>query len=267
MWLEGEHKTFTDQLGRAIRLDAPPKRIVSLVPSQTELLSDLELEDEVVGITKFCVHPKTWYRTKTRVGGTKKINLEAIRALNPDLIIANKEENTKADITALESDFPVWVSDVNDLDSAIEMIQAIGSLCDREQQAVELTSKISSEFKLLKQTPKHPLSVVYLIWKDPLMASGSDTFIHEMITECGWINAIQKARYPEVTPEELNALNPDLVLLSSEPFPFKGKHTKELEDRFPNLSFKEVDGELFSWYGSRLIQSPSYFTRILSEIK
>ena len=126
---------FTDQLNRTILLKEKPSRIVSLVPSQTELLHALELREEVVGITKFCVHPTDWFRTKTRVGGTKTVNFDSVRSLRPDLIIANKEENVKEQVEALAAEFPVWVSDVNNLADALDMLQKLGQVLWCEQSA------------------------------------------------------------------------------------------------------------------------------------
>ena len=111
---------FTDQTGRKITLDKPPHRIISLVPSQTELLYDLGLHNEVIGITKFCVHPQEWFQHKTRVGGTRQINIDIIHELRPDLIIANKEENVKEQVEELAGYYPVWISDVKHLEAAYE---------------------------------------------------------------------------------------------------------------------------------------------------
>lgn len=248
-------------MGREVEVSFPPSRIISLVPSQTELLADLGLENEVVGITKFCVHPNDWFKTKTRVGGTKNANREKVLELNPDLIIANKEENTKDDIEWLAERFPVWISDIKTLGDALEMIEAVGVFTNKAFEAKAITEKIDSSFKELKENTNKRKRVAYLIWKNPLMAAGRDTFINEMLEAGGFENAIadHKSRYPELTDDELLRLNPDVVFLSSEPFPFKGKHTEELRQKFPSLKFEEVDGELFSWYGSRLLKSAEYF--------
>lgn len=252
-----------DQLGREVEISRKPKRIISLVPSQTELLFDLGLEERVVGITKFCVHPEEWFRTKTRVGGTKKLHFDVIRGLNPDLIIANKEENNREDIEALEKDFSVWLSDVNDLDSALEMIQSIAEITDSE--AFQWIDKIETGFAELK-----PLNsskrVLYLIWKNPFIAAGSNTFINDMLERCGFENVISQTRYPELTEQQILELNPEVVLLSSEPFPFKEKHIKELQELLPNAIVKLVDGEIFSWYGSRLKLAPFYFSELIGSI-
>ena len=255
--------TVKDQVGRTVVVPKYPKRIVSLVPSQTELLFDLGLAARVVGITKFCIHPDDWFHSKTRIGGTKQLDFEAILALNPDLIIANKEENNKEDIEWLEKNFPVWVSDVNDLDSALEMIRFIAELTRTDSS--KLTQEIQSGFSQLM--PIQPQKkVLYLIWKNPYMAVGNDTFINELMQRCGFENVLSQSRYPELTDDEIVQLNPGLILLSSEPYPFKEKHIKELQNLLPNATIKLVDGEMFSWYGSRLKLAPSYFTNLVESI-
>jgi ABC-type Fe3+-hydroxamate transport system substrate-binding protein len=255
-----ESRVVIDQVGRKVKIPNQPQRIVSLVPSQTELLCDLGLDERVAGITKFCVHPTEWFRTKTRIGGTKQLNFESISALNPDLIIANKEENNKGDIERLAKDFPVWVSDINNLDSALEMIQMVGEITGTD--ASVLAEEIRVDFDKIQ--PIWPTQkTLYLIWKNPFMAAGSDTFIHDLMNRCGFENVANQARYPELSEEEIIKLNPELVLLSSEPFPFKAKHIQELQELLPKARIKLVDGEMFSWYGSRLKLVPSYLQKHL----
>ena len=252
-----------DQSGRVVELNRYPSRIVSLVPSQTELLYALGLDERVVGITKFCVHPEKWFRSKRRIGGTKNLNLDVIQELNPDLIIANKEENNKQDIDRLEKDFPVWVSDVNDLRSALEMIRSVGDITITDPSA--LIREIENGFEHLK--PLNPAKrVLYLIWNAPYMAAGTDTFIHDMLQRCGFENAVPLTRYPELSMEQMVDLNPEVVLLSSEPFPFKEEHVRELQRYLPFALVRLVDGEMFSWYGSRLKLASSYFTDLVGSI-
>lgn len=254
---------YNDQLGRTVPIPSKPERIVSLVPSQTELLFDLGLGECVVGITKFCVHPKDWFRNKIRVGGTKQLHFDIIESLNPDLVIANKEENNQEDIERLEKNFPVWVSDVNDLDSALEMITQIGNITNTN--SANLVEKIQTGFAALK--PIHPpKTVLYLIWEKPYMAVGSDTFISAMLARCGFENIVHDNRYPELTEMEIVNLNPDVVFLSSEPFPFGPTHIKDIEGLLPNATIKLIDGEMFSWYGSRLKLAPSYFSGLVESI-
>lgn len=251
-------KMVYDQMGREVRFEYYPERIVSVVPSQTELLYDLGLDKEVVGITKFCVHPDEWFRNKERVGGTKKLHLDKIRELKPDLIIANKEENTQEEIEELAKEFPVWISDINNLPSAMNMIQALGQVTGMEGKANKLVEELVQGFNDLNKanTPKR---VAYFIWRDPWMSIGNDTFIHSMIQTIGWQNVLaNETRYPEITLEELKKYEPELVLLSSEPFPFKEQHIEEVKAVLPDAEVKLVDGEMFSWYGSRLKKAIPY---------
>jgi len=254
-----------DQMNREVRLVDFPKRIVSLVPSQTELLYDLGLGDRVVGITKFCVHPESWFRTKTRVGGTKKVNFEAIAALNPDLIIGNKEENTESDIKALCESYPVWMSDIITFSDALEMMKLIGEITQTENQANQLIQNIEFNFIQLKPilTSK---KVLYFIWGNPFMVVGKSTFIDELLYKIGFENCVQSERYPDFTKEQLIALKPDFIFLSSEPYPFKEEHIQRYEKLFPNAQVILVDGEYFSWYGSRLKAAPSYFQELINQL-
>ncbi len=249
-------------------LSNPPQRIVSLVPSQTELLYDLGLEKETVGITKFCVHPETWFRTKTRVGGTKTIKKDIIDQLQPDLIIANKEENVKEQVEELAKEYPVWVTDVNDLESALHMIGDIGALTNKSTQAQQMVAAIKRQFsELARSQPKTKntkLKIAYLIWRKPYMSVGGDTFINDMLQRCGLTNIfLNKTRYPEITVDALKEAGCELVLLSSEPYPFKQQHIDELQAQLPGCKIMLVDGELFSWYGSRLLKAPAYFEQLL----
>lgn len=244
-------------MGRTFFCPEKPKRIISLVPSQTELLHFLGLEKEVVGITKFCIHPEEWFQNKTRIGGTKNINLDTIKSLQPDLIIGNKEENNKDTIESLSKDYPVWMSDVNTLEDALQMILEIGKLTQTNAKAEALVQQINSKISIKEN---HPLrKAIYLIWKDPYMAVGKNTFIDDMLPYARFENIIQEERYPEITVETIKHLNPEYLLLSSEPFPFKEEHVALLSKELPHTKVRIVDGEMFSWYGSRLLESFEYF--------
>lgn len=251
--------SVTDMMGRTVSIPERPLRIVSLVPSQTELLHYLEVDDRVVGITKFCIHPNDWFRTKQRIGGTKTVSIEKVRALNPDLIIGNKEENLQSDIEQLEKEFTVWMSDIFDLDDACEMIKQVGLLTQTPTKANELVKHVK---ELVNQLPEtNPERVLYLIWNDPYMAAGTNTFIDHLLNRIGWENVCSEERYPELTDEAIEAIAPDRILLSSEPYPFKEKHIIELEKKFPKAKVELVDGEYFSWYGSRMIEAFTAFKR------
>ncbi|MCP4438300.1 MAG: ABC transporter substrate-binding protein [Aureispira sp.] len=256
---------INDQLGRTLVFKEKPKRIISVVPSQTELLWYLGLEEEVVGITKFCIHPDSWYRTKTRVGGTKTLDFEKIAALSPDLIIANKEENTQSEIEALMELYPVWISDIYTVEDALDMMTTVGDLLGKKQQAVELVNELSPKFEALKQASvgAESYKVAYFIWQGPYMVAGSDTFIQHLLELSGFDNVFGKMqRYFEVTMEDLRVATPDLILLSSEPYPFKEKHIKAFQTVCPNAQVLLVDGELFSWYGSRLLGTVDYIQNL-----
>ena len=258
---------FYDQLQHSVRLPQwPPRRIVSLVPSQTELLHHLGLEQEVVGITKFCVHPAAWYQNKARVGGTKTLNMQKIAALQPDLLLGNREENEQAQIEVLAGLYPVWLSDISTLDDALDMILRVGSLTDRAAPARALTQGIREAFAALeiRQPVDHPMpSAAYLIWRKPYMVAAADTFIHDMLTRLGCRNAFaERSRYPQITLAELAEAQPEVILLSSEPYPFAEKHFAPLQEACPLAHIRLVDGEAFSWYGSRLLQAPAYFQKL-----
>ncbi|MET4083410.1 ABC-type Fe3+-hydroxamate transport system substrate-binding protein [Pedobacter sp. UYP30] len=255
-------KSFIDHLGNSITINFPPKRIVSIVPSQTELLFDLGLDEEVVGVTKFCVHPIEKFASRTKVGGTKKLKLELIEQLQPDLIIGNKEENCKEDIEFLQKHFPVWMSDIYNVEDAVETICQIGSMVNRAPEADYLKHLIDAGFRdLALLAAQHNIykRVAYLIWKDPYMAVGPQTFINNILTTIGLTNVVSVSRYPEVSLKELEVLNCQVVLLSSEPYPFKEKHLDAIKESLPNTEVMLVDGEMFSWYGSRMVKAVHYF--------
>ena len=260
---------LTGHYTAAFHLPGQVSRIVSLVPSQTELLADLGLEAQVVGITKFCVHPETWFHTKTRVGGTKNLHMQTIHGLKPDLVLANREENHREQIEELSRHYPVWVSEIGSFEDSIKMIQTIGELTCRADRASDLIDQIRRRFenfskkRLISNTP---LSGAYFIWKEPYMAAGGDTFISAMMTCCGLKNIFEdQPRYPQITLDILAKKDCRLLLLSSEPYPFREKHILEIQKQLPSAKIILVDGEMFSWYGSRLLYAPDYFEKFLLE--
>lgn len=255
-------KSFIDQLGRTIKINFPPKRIVSLVPSQTELLFDLGLDEEIVGLTKFCIHPIEKFAARTKIGGTKKLNIDLIIDLKPDLIIGNKEENSQQDIIELAEVAPVWMSDIYTLADALKAITQIGELVDKSPEAAYLTHLIAAGFNDLKNLAiQNNINkrVAYLIWRKPYMAAGQHTFIHDIMLCNGITNVVEASRYPEITIMQLKIMQPQMILLSTEPYPFSEKHIMELESEFPNAKVMLVDGEMFSWYGSRLVKAVQFF--------
>lgn len=237
------------------------------MPSQTELLYSLDLENEVVGITKFCVHPPHWFRHKTRVGGTKKVDIDKIRSLNPDLVLANEEENTKEDIDAISVFCPVWVSCIRNVDDAMEMIASVSVICNREIIGRQLLKDILIAMQKSKSGQRKKYRTLYLIWNDPYMAAGTDTFISDMMRIADFENLCNSKRYPVYTPGELVALQPDVLLLSSEPFPFREKHRAALQLLLPRTKIVFADGEFFSWYGSRMLGAFDYFSALHEDLE
>lgn len=258
-------KVTTDQMGRQVMVPHLPQRIISLVPSQTELLFDLGLAQQIVGVTKFCIHPAEKVRTKPSVGGTKKFRFDLIAQLQPDLIIGNKEENYQEGIEQLASQYPVWMSDIADLPTAVAMIRAVAALTGRAQAAEPLLAQIEQGFAQLPVLPR-PLTAVYLIWQKPYMAAGAATFIGDLLGRCGLVNLVGDGRYPEITLAWLQQVQPALLLLSSEPFPFAAKHQQELAALLPQTRVLLVDGEMFSWYGSRLATAVGYLRQWVGQL-
>lgn len=257
---------FTDNLGREFELVSKPQKIVSLVPSQTELLVDLGLEDSIVGITKFCVHPEQLRKQKRIVGGTKKLNFEKVWALQPDIILCNKEENTEEMVQELNKIAPVHVSDIKSIPDTIKLIKNYGEIFQAQEKASEIAQNIASGLAGLlgskKGNPKK--KVAYLIWKKPWMVAGKDTFINHLLEINGFENAFldKDARYPTISLDEIEDRNVDIVLLSTEPYPFKEKHKNDIQNKVEVEKVRIVDGEFFSWYGSRLLLALEYFKGI-----
>lgn len=254
--------TVTDQMGRRVAVPFPPRRIVSLVPSQTELLFDLGLGERVVGVTKFCIHPPEARQSATIIGGTKNFDFDKIAELKPDLILGNKEENYQEGIEQLSAQFPVWLSDISNLPEALDMIRRVGFICGRREQAEQLAGQIATSFQLLPAAAEL-VPAAYLIWRKPYMVAATGTFIDDLLQRAGFRNVFSHlSRYPEVTAEQLAAAAPRRVLLSSEPYPFSEKHVAEFQTICPDAEISIVDGELFSWYGSRLQHSAAYLRNL-----
>ena len=250
-------RRLTDQLGRTVEVPLKPQRIISVVPSQTELLFALGLDEEVIGITKFCVHPEEQFRKKERIGGTKRLNLDRIRALKPDFILANKEENDAEQILALAEEFPVWVSDILTLEDSTEMIRQISKIMGVPLKGEQMSLEISKGFNLF--TPPRSYKTAYFIWHEPMMVAASQTFIDHILNIAGFDNVFAHLeRYPKISEQDLRLYQPEVVLLSSEPFPFRDKHISYFKELCPRARVQLVDGELFSWYGNRLLLTPPY---------
>ena len=241
-------RTIQDQMGREVTFSSPPQRIISLIPSQTEFLVDIGVP--VVGRSKFCIHPEENVKAIPVIGGTKNFRFQEIKKLNPDLIIGNKEENYQSGIEKLEKDLPVWMSDIYTLEDAFQMMDHLGEICDKKKEAKSVINECIQATEKVKGTKSG--KVIYLIWQNPWMAAGKRTFVDHLLTHLGYENLISDERYPQLTADQITSLNPDRILFSSEPFPFKEKHLEIARKKFRNSACELVDGELYSWYGSRL---------------
>jgi iron complex transport system substrate-binding protein len=262
-----EHKTFIDNLERSVSVLFPPQRIVSLCPSITETLYALGLGDRVVGRTRYCIHPAGEIHKAAVVGGTKQVSIEEMDRLNPDLIIAEKEENPKEMVEKLAQRHPVFVSNVEDYADALRMIVDLGRVTGHIDQSETMVQEIGQRFSSISQL--QGLRAAYLIWRKPYMAAGKNTFIHSMMQCCGFDNvfAEYEGRYPAVVYEDFAKEKPDIILLSSEPFPFGEKHQAEFAEQLPGIKTMLVDGEMFSWYGSHMKEAADYFIRLTKTLR
>ncbi len=258
---------FFDELNREVSVPNEPQRIISLVPSLTELLHEMGLEKQLVGITKYCVHPIHYQSTKTKVGGTKKVKFDAIKELKPDFILCSKEENTEEMVQELEKMATVYVSDVNTFEESLLLIRKLGIILHRRMQADRIVQKIKDrqqEFQSFLQGRKK-YAVVYFIWAEPWMVAGGKTFINNMIKVAGFTNAYEHLeRYPEVKINRIrfSAHNPEVLMFSSEPYDFSDEEVYEVVRKNKNLLTIYVDGQYFSWYGSRLSKAFDHFKEI-----
>lgn len=241
-----------DDRGVRVRIDQPPQRVVSLVPSTTETL--LALGVPVVGVTRFCVHPAAVVRDLPKVGGTKDVDADRVRALQPDLIVGNCEENTREIFETLADIAPLYAAFPRDVDGALADLRRLGALTGAEPRPL-LDRLTAARAELHAARSAHParLRVAVLIWRDPWMVVGRDTFAHAMLAEAGLDNgfADRPERYPVIDPGELRGV--DRVLLASEPFPFRARHVAELiQLGVPAERLRAVDGEHLTWHGVRM---------------
>lgn len=258
-------KRLVDASGATLELERPPRRIVSLIPSTTETLCALGLADALVGVTAYCREPADVLRTKARVGGEKDPDLGRIRALEPDLVIANVEENRREHVEALRAfGIPIWVTYPRTVAEAIQMIRELGEVTGTDARAAELADELEALYREVaaKTSARPPLRVFYAIWRNPYMTIGPDTYIHDVLRVCGAANVFgdRAERYPTVTLEEVAARRPETIVLPDEPFRFRPAHVKDFEP-YPDVpAVREgrillVDGKPFSWHGSRLAEA------------
>lgn len=242
--------TWKDSLSTELHFDQRPQRVISLVPSITEWLIDMGVE--VVGRTKFCVHPEEKVADIPVIGGTKNFRFDTIERLTPDLIIGNKEENYKEGIQRLRESNPVWMTVINSFSDAIDCFDQLSDCLAIAARWQEKRTLLLERYEGLKKEKSG--SVIYLIWLDPWMAVGQQTYVNSFLEATGYENRIKLDRYPTLTIEEIKKQAPDYLFLSSEPFPFKQQHVEQLHAQLPNTTVRLVNGEYYSWYGTRLLK-------------
>jgi ABC-type Fe3+-hydroxamate transport system substrate-binding protein len=258
---------FYDDLGRKICLSTPPSKAVSLCPSITETIFSLAPPQKVAGVTKFCIRPHHLIKDIPKVGGTKTVDISKIENLAPDLIIAEKEENTKETIEILEKKYNVIVFNVESYEDALNMIHKLGVIFDNTQKAQEISNHIKRLFALIPRVNNK--KVLYFIWRKPYMVAGKNTYISSILEKLGFKNAIlpfSSSRYPILENLENISLETDYIFLSSEPYPFNERHRQELSMYFQNSKIMLVDGQMFSWYGVRMIEAALYFNKLIAQL-
>ncbi len=255
--------TWTDALGRPVEITTPPKRIVSLVPSITEALFAFGLGKRIAGVTKFCTEPADGVAGLPKVGGTKNVDVEAVVKLKPDLVIANAEENEKADIEALvAAGLTVFVTYPRTVIHATAMMRTLAEITDKKEAAAPLVAAIEAEVALARAADQErtPLRVFCPIWREKWMTIGPDTYMHDFLSSCGLQNVYgdSSERYPEIELSDVAAKRPDIVLLPDEPYRFARKHVKEVAAAIPGIDESRiylVDGKDVCWYGPRIADS------------
>lgn len=264
-----------DASGKTLTLSAPPRRIVSLIPSTTELLCDLGLADALVGVTVYCSEPRDIVRTRTKVGGEKDPDLAAIRALAPDLVIANVEENVREHVETLRGwGLPVWVTYPRTVAEGLAMIRDLGEVTGTQARAQAMLAELQPLYESVsaQTAARPPVDVFYAIWRNPYMTVNRDTYISDLLRVCGARNvfADRSERYPALTLDEVASRRPAVIVLPDEPFRFRRAHLADFAG-YPEVPAVRdgrihlVDGKPFSWHGARVAQAlrtiPSLFSR------
>lgn len=261
---------WSDAIGKRHRRCAGEARIVSLVPSLTELLVDLGLGGQLVGRTGFCVHPRAVVRRLPKIGGTKGFSIDRLRALAPTHVIVNIDENRRDEVSALDAFVPhVIVTHPLTVGDNLELYRLLGGVFDREAQASALAAGLEREWTALRaQSERLPRqSVLYLIWQEPWLGVARDTYISHVLAAAGWdsLPSASALRYPPVDLPQL-AAQAHLVLLSSEPYPFRERHRRLLGEQLPGVRVALIDGEMVSWYGSRAIRGLAYLRQLRTRL-
>lgn len=256
---------FTDDMKEEIQMEDYPHKIISLCPSVTETLVKLGLKNQLTARTNYCYRPEGDVEGIKKIGGPKSIDMEAVDSTEPDLIIAVKEENDRQQIEKLREKHIVFVFDVNTYTEALDMIIRMGELMGKQEKAVEMADNIDKAFANIPQL-KTPLTFLYLVWKDPLIAAGKRTYINNVLTSHGFSNCLDTfiQRYVTLNIEVFKKLEFDIAFLPTEPFEFNEDDKKDILAFFPETDVRLVDGEVFSWYGYRMLHAAEYLKKLIN---
>jgi ABC-type Fe3+-hydroxamate transport system substrate-binding protein len=269
----GPPLTVVDALGRSLTIGRRPERIISLVPSLTEALFAFGLEQEIMGVTRFCVEPRRGVSGKTRVGGTKSVDIAKIKSLEPDLVVAGAEENSAADIAQLiEYGCPVFVTMVTSVQSAIDLLRQLATITGTTVAARPIIeeAKQALAFAQAAAAGLQRVRVFCPIWRNPYMTCSRATYMADVIAVCGGRNVFDEhpERYPKVELAEIAALDPEAILLPSEPYRFTKRHKADFRALTEVTAVKNghiflIDGKMLTWYGPRIAQGLGEVKRLL----
>ena len=249
---------ITDHLNRTVTLSSVPKRVVSLVPSVTETIADMGFASCLVAVTRFCKYPSDVVTTLPKIGGPKKVDIQKIVDLKPDLVVAVKEENDKEQILSLMERVPVFVFDINTIGDSFDMLDRLGAIFNRSEVSARWIRRIQEKMAHYKPG-RLAQKTLYIIWKKPWMAAGKSTFIGSMMQLAGFDNMIS-GRYPEIDEKEMSRA--EIILLATEPYHFKASDRAELQAKYPDKEIVIIDGEMFTWYGTHMLQAIDYFAHL-----
>lgn len=255
-------REMKDHVGRQINCPDNPHRIISICPAITETLFALDIGQNVIGRTKYCIFPEDKVEQVPIVGGTKEVNVDLIKQLAPDLIIAEKEENTAAIVEQLEKIAPVFVAEVQSIEDSYRLIETLGMLTNKEELSEIIVHQAREEFSQLANIANG--HIAYAIWRKPYMVVGKTTYINSVLTHIGFNNPFTRkdGRYPAVSVEALQEVALDYLLLASEPFPYSEKHIAEFQAFLPETNIILVDGEMF-WYGAKMLDAARYLAELV----
>ena len=267
-----EHRSrivLTDDVGREHAFHSSPRRIVSLVPSLTETIALLAGTDKLAGITRYCIHPQEKLRQIPRIGGTKDPNIDQILSADIDLVIANKEENLPQHIEALEKKLPVFITFPRSIQQTIKTVMDLGILTDARDNAEQFSHSCKAILKAIEADSAiaPPLKTACMIWKDPWMTVGPDTYVSDVLATLGLQNIFDSSqdRYFKTALEDVIAREPQVILLPDEPYEF-GKSDKALIEDFlkaqgAKARVELIDGSSLTWFGSRTLPALGYLRK------